>query len=108
VALEIPHLAFPFRWGPNGHAAANEQGSPEDVLSCVSVALVCPPAYRVDEPDFGARPEEMGVLPTDLDGLIRVIERSEPRARIAISERGDLIPLLESHLGVYVDRAEEA
>lgn len=106
MALTNPHLDYPFRFAASGHAAANEQGEADDVKSGVTIALLCPSAYRVDEPDFGARPEVMGVLPLDLDALTRAIERSEPRAIVFINENEALIGLLESHLRIYVDRAE--
>lgn len=108
MALTSPHLDYPFRFGLSGHAVANEQGTATDVKSGVAVALLCPSGFRVDEPDFGARPEEMGVLPLDLDALVRAIERSEPRALVVITQREDLIGLLEAHLRIYVDRAEGA
>lgn len=106
MALVNPHLAFPFRFAANGHAASNEQGSGDDVQSCVGVAIVTPFGYRVDEPDFGARPEDFAVLPTNIDALIKALERSEPRALVAIEEDPNLIARLESHLRVFVDRAE--
>lgn len=108
MALTNPHLDYPFRFAASGHAAANEQGSATDVVSGVAVALLTPYGYRVDEPDFGARPEIFGTLPLDLDAISRAVEQSEPRASVAIAEREDLIGLLESHLRIYVDRAEGA
>lgn len=104
----IPHFDYPFRLAATGHAVVNEQGGAQDVQAGVALALLCPSGYRVDEPDFGARPDEMSVLPLDLDALTRAIELSEPRALVAIAERRDLIGLLESHLRIYVDRAEGA
>lgn len=103
-----PHLAFPFQWAASGSAACNEQDTTDDVLSCVGVVIVTPYGYRVDEPDFGARPEEMGVLPMDLASITQAIEASEPRASVQITEDEALIRLLESHLRIYVDRTGSA
>lgn len=77
----IPHLDWPVRVGANGHLASNEQDSIDDIASCVAVSLLTPPGYRIDEPEFGSRPD-FPLLPLDISGLASQLARDEPRAQL--------------------------
>jgi phage baseplate assembly protein W len=81
----IPHLDWPVRVGANGHLVANEQDSIDDIASCVAISLMTPPGYRVDEPDFGSRPDFV-TLPINVGAFLQQIERDEPRAALDFSD----------------------
>lgn len=82
---KIPHLAWPPRFALNGHLAANEQDSIEDIETCVVVSLLTPPGWRADEPQFGSRPE-FPLLPLNTGALAAAITRDEPRAGIILTD----------------------
>jgi phage baseplate assembly protein W len=52
--ISTPKLAFPFRFaGAGTHAATVEQGSDEEIISCVEVLLRTPVGSRIEVPDYG-------------------------------------------------------
>lgn len=78
----IPHLDWPVRLGASGHLVSNEQDSIDDIATCVAISLLTPPGFRIDEPEFGTRPD-FPLLPLDLSGLGSELARDEPRAQLA-------------------------
>lgn len=77
----IPHLDWPVRIGADGHLLSNEQDGIDDIASCVAVSLLTPPGYRVEEPDFGTRPD-FPLLPVKLADIGSQLARDEPRAHL--------------------------
>lgn len=81
---DVPHLAFPFRWGPNGHAVELEQDSEEEIVNCVQLILACDVESLIDQPDFGITDPTFTLNPNILL-LQHQIESWEPRATLDLS-----------------------
>jgi hypothetical protein len=65
MAFINPHISFPVRFGPNGHLASVEQGTADDVLSCVGLLASVeqgslPDDRTVGVPDVTFMPAEVG------------------------------------------------
>lgn len=81
-----PHFVFPLRIDGSGHIATVEQDTPEDVMSCVFVALKTPRGSRPFLPDFGVDDYTFGTGELQLAELEQQIVDSEPRADLALSD----------------------
>lgn len=100
---EVPHFALPFRV-ENGAIAVSEQGSVEEIESCVeSVLRTIVGSRPLDAPDFGI-PDETFVQQTpnpSADLYIAAIEEQEPRARVL--GRARLVHLAEKHVTIETE-----
>lgn len=86
---DIPHLSFPFRFGPGGHAVELEQDTEDEIVNCVQLILACEVGSLVDQSDFGITDPTFSVTP-NLLLLQHQIESWEPRATLDLSS--DLDP----------------
>lgn len=86
MSVEVPHLAFPFRMAPGGHAAVVEQDSLEDVSACVAVIALTPAGTRIERPEFGV--VDLPFLGPDaaLEVLEAAVAEHEPRAAVVWQE----------------------
>lgn len=83
------HFATPFRFGPDGKAAVNEQDSSEDVAACVDTILRYRTGQRDTAPSFGIDDPVFEQAPVNGGAIIASIEEQEPRARAALYDVED-------------------
>lgn len=79
MAVQVPHLSYPFRFGANGHANVLEQDFLDEVANCCTVVLKCPVGFRIELPEFGAVDQTFTTRP-DVDALVGALQQWEPRA----------------------------
>lgn len=85
---DVPHITYPFHWGPHGNAAVVEQDTLDEIINCVEVVV---------RTDIGALPDlpAMGITDptfkriTNMNQLSREINEWEPRAAIQLTTHID-------------------
>lgn len=100
----VPHLALPFSWSPNGHAAEVEQDSQPDIAACVAALMLCPMGWRAELVEYGL-PEQTFLLDLESEEIASAIARWEPRAAFALDEPADS-DLLLRRLRVLLEVSE--
>lgn len=81
---QIPHLAYPFRLGGNGHARVLEQDTVDEVANCCQVILKTPVGMRIELPEFGYDDPAFSRGTVRADVLAMALNRWEPRATLDI------------------------
>lgn len=86
----VSHIAFPFRWGNNGHAVELEQDTDDEIVNCVDLITSVTIGGLQDQVDFGVTDPTFTISPNPI-ALKHEIETWEPRAKISItfSDSGD-------------------
>lgn len=79
MAIQVPHLSYPFTFGANGHANVLEQDFLPEVANCCQVVLKCPVGMRIELPEFGSGDQTFTQTP-DVDAIVASLQRWEPRA----------------------------
>lgn len=79
MAVQIPHLSYPFQFGANGHANVLEQDFLPEVANCCQVILKCPVGMRIELPEFGSI-DQAFTTAADADAIVAALQRWEPRA----------------------------
>jgi hypothetical protein len=74
------HLQYPFRFTAASGAATVDQGSFDDVLSCVRAIVACPVGACPELPTFGIPDPTFLSAPPSGGALIAAIQQWEPRA----------------------------
>ena len=87
---DIPHFNYPFQFGYTGHAVVVEQGSIEDVESCLQSLLLCQIGQRVELPEFGIDPMLFELQPLDTEEIEAAIVEYEPRAITTIASQPNI------------------
>lgn len=82
----VPHFDYPFRFNADGHAAANEQDSEDDILACAIAILKTPLGFRDDLPDFGIAETLFTEGPIDVEEIRAALEMWEERAIFTVME----------------------
>ena len=93
MAVQIPHLSYPFLFGATGHADVLEQDFLDEVANCCIVILKCPIGMRTELPEFGS--DDQAFMPTaaangttvDTDAIVAALQRWEPRADAEIVDQ---------------------
>jgi phage baseplate assembly protein W len=101
MAVEVPHLSFPFRIDGD-HVGVDEQNDQAEVMSCVNVIARCPLGYRAERPDYGWAWPDFRTAPIDPGGLEIALDRLEPRASTTFYEYADALSAAIRHLQVAV------
>lgn len=104
---DVPHIAYPFRWGPHGNAVELEQDTLDEITNCVEVVV---------RTDIGALPDlpEMGITDptfkriTNVNQLSREINTWEPRANVQITTHIDSIDQLVEVVQLQVSTRGQA
>jgi hypothetical protein len=81
------HLTLPLTIGPDGTARSCDQDSDLEVETNVLCAVAFPPRWRIDDPEFGARPAPFRQGGTDQAKLIERVLAVEDRADPALIAR---------------------
>lgn len=79
MAVQVPHIQYPFRFGANGHANVLEQDFVDEVANCCQVVIKCPVGFRIELPEFGAV-DQAFTTAMDADPIVAALQRWEPRA----------------------------
>lgn len=89
----VPHFAYPFRFGVGGHAATVDQDELDDIRNCVMILLRTEVGSRLDLPEYGVPQQFLKENGINVNGVLSAINRWEPRAQVAmsVSEIKDLI-----------------
>jgi hypothetical protein len=87
IAPENPHFSFPFTIAA-GKVSVSEQDSPDEIASCVAVALSYVQGDRALRPTFG-RPQNVNFSkrPIDVEALQAAVKQNEPRADVDLTEQ---------------------
>jgi phage baseplate assembly protein W len=81
--VDLPHFAFPFVRGKNGHVNVLEQDTIEHVMSCEQVIATCPLGARQERPEFGWDWPVWDTWPLNLGGLEAALQTFEPRGIVS-------------------------
>lgn len=79
MAVQVPHLGYPFQFGANLHANVLEQDFLDEVANCCVVVMKCPVGFRVELPEFGSDDQAFRTT-MDADVIVAALQRWEPRA----------------------------
>lgn len=107
-AIDTPHFAYPFTFtsGTNGgRAVVVQQGTVDEVSSCVANIATCDQGFRTDLPDFGIPDPTFSTLPLNTAVLGDAITKYEPRASLTITAAGDPVAPQDQTVTVYVQIA---
>lgn len=99
---DIPHFAFPFQRGPDGHVEVVEQDTQEHVMACEQVILACPIGFRQEKPEFGWPMPTFRTAPLDLNGLAAALSRWEPRGAVDPHQWRDAADAATQHFRINV------
>jgi hypothetical protein len=86
---DIPHFAYPFQRGPDGHVMVVEQDTPEHIQGQQYAVVVTPLGFRDDRADFGWPWPEFRLVPLDLSGLADAFARLVPDSNEQIDQWAD-------------------
>jgi phage baseplate assembly protein W len=103
MAVEIPHIAFPFSRGTDGKVAVVEQDTVEHVMSCENVIVRCPLGFRVERPEFGWPFPEFQTAPLDLEALKKALDTFEPRGHADVTQWRDEAEQATQHVQIDVE-----
>lgn len=81
---DIPHLAYPFRLDGLGHARVVEQDTVDEIANCCTVILKTPIGSRSELPEFGYEDPTFSGRTVNVEDVIQVLERWEPRADLQV------------------------
>lgn len=99
--INIPHFAYPVRFGVGGSIATVEQNSVEDVMNCVAAACKTERGSRLYVPGFGIDDPTFEEVPLDTTTLLAQIRESEPRSNnIADETITELVDTLKIGVGI--------
>lgn len=103
--VEIPHFAFPFRFGAGGGAVVVEQDTVEEVEQGVKVLMLTELGERLEVPDFGINDP---VFQTDIDlaEISAAAVEWDERVEVALTEEPDRVNGMIIHLLVQVTEEE--
>lgn len=86
IAVDTPHLAFPFTLSADGtQVQVVEQDSVDEVMACVNLIADMDISVRWDRSDFGWEMPDMDMEPVSVQGLADAINLLEPRATATVS-----------------------
>jgi hypothetical protein len=88
---DIPRLAWPLTVSANGQFSAVEQDGDQDIQQCIAAIVRHRVGDRVDLPEMGIDDLTHAEQPVDLDSIVEVINRHEPRAATVASGAPDLV-----------------
>lgn len=102
---QIPHFAYPFRFGRAGAALVVEQDTYEDLEQNVRVLLLTELGERLEVPDFGI--DDL-VFQTSLDeaGLADQASEWDDRVEVLAAEDPDKVAAMVRHLLIEVTEKE--
>lgn len=83
--VQVPHLAFPFRFGADGAARVLEQDTQEEVEQCVKVLVLTQRGERLEVPDFGIE-EPAFQTGVDLEAIRAAAEEWDDRAQVLFGD----------------------
>lgn len=88
MAIEEPHLEWPFRMGGANESSMNfvEQDSPAEVAQCVAFVVSTEPGTLVPAPELGLQDPTFKQGGMTESEIINAISRWEPRALIVFTE----------------------
>jgi hypothetical protein len=82
----VPHLALPLRI-TGDHFVSVQQDTLDELVTAVAAIVTFPLGYRVERPDFGITPPELGDRPLDTLDVEQAVEAYEPRALVNVTEQ---------------------
>lgn len=74
------HFQYPFQFSAAGGALTVEQGSFQEVLSCVRAVIACPVGACPELPTFGIPDPTFQTAPPGSGALVSAVQQWEPRA----------------------------
>lgn len=80
MAGTLEHLSYPLRVGADGALVTVQQGTDEEIESCMMVVLRWPLGTRQLDPDFGVPEGNFQTGGADLDDIRAAVAYGEPRA----------------------------
>lgn len=96
-------LTWPLQFDARtGHLKAAEQGSGDDLVSCVEAVLRTRIGDRMEHPEFGTFDLRFQQLPVDLDTVVAHVARWEPRARLLAEQDPSKFAELLARLNIRV------
>jgi phage baseplate assembly protein W len=99
--VQIPHFAFPFRFGERGAAVVIEQDSYEEIEQCVKVLMLTEIGERLEVPDFGILDVTFR-NGADTSSIEAAAKEWDERVETDISEEPDRLNGMIRHLLVQV------
>jgi len=87
--IDIPHFSFPFTFGTSRHANVVEQDTIDDVVGCISVALLTEIGFRPEVPTFGTTNRVFDMQPLDLVAMLSEVEEWESRGEMIMTQSPD-------------------
>ncbi len=90
-----PHIAWPIQLDSNNQLLTCEQGSDQDIASCMATILCWPLGARDLDPEFGITTPLFRQGGADLDEIKQQLLLREPRAATTIADEQALTGLVE-------------
>jgi phage baseplate assembly protein W len=100
--IRTPHFAYPFKLNPRHHAYEVEQGSIDDIESCLQAILLTEVGQRIELPEFGIESPLFQLQPIDTDGIYSALTAQEPRATTVIAQQPDPLDYLTDLVNITV------
>lgn len=98
---DVPHFAFPFRFGASGSAEVVEQDTIEEIEQGVKVLVLTNIGERLEVPDFGIEdlPFKTSV---DMEAIHAAAVEWDERAGVTLTEEPDRLSGMVRHLLINV------
>lgn len=100
-----PHFNFPFAFAGSSVSVV-EQDTLDDIVNCVTVALLTHVGYRPEAPLFGTPDFTFLKQPIGRDYILQILQAQEPRAALAIQESPDIFDELIDRILVEIGSKE--
>lgn len=97
-------LAWPLSVAADGRLATVEQDSGEDIELCARAILLHRVGERSDVPEMGVPDLAFSEQPVDVDGVLEVLERHEPRITVLATQAPDALEQLVADVRLEWDR----
>lgn len=98
--MAVPRLKWPLALDAAGQLATVEQDSDEDITQCLKALVLTRVGDRPDLPDMGVPDLTFTEEPIDLEDVLPVLEKHEPRASVLVSQRPDAVEQLVADLRI--------
>lgn len=101
MAVEIPHLSFPFRI-ESDRAAVDEQGLQDEIEANVINCLLTRRGFRLENPAYGLREMAFGEGGVNLQEIEAAIEQWEDRLPFVLDEYPDAVDQFVRHVQILI------
>lgn len=99
---QIPHFAFPFKFGDQGSAEVLDQDSITEIEQNVEVLILTELGERLEVPEFGI-PDPTFRVGVDTQAITEAAELWDGRSRVFMDSEMDFVDRMVQNVRIHVE-----